>query len=163
MDIKAKSYTPALSGDAPGGVAPAMGFLPPGQVRVVKIPDFLTDENLARLDADGVLELIRQHGAALGCAALIKLAAGVGGTPAATQERAAARLIDIAAKLAEDEKRRESLPESLRNLPRDYLVQLIADLERAQVAKTGCNIPDVLQGDSATPAPDIPAPNDGLA
>lgn len=125
MDISAKNYTPAIT-EKDGK---AIGFLPAGQLRTVKIPDYLTEENLATLPAEQVMELIRANGAALGLTAMIKLAAGIGGTPPNTQYNAAKFLIEAGALVAEAEKNRDSLPEGLRSLPREQLVEIIRDLE----------------------------------
>lgn len=103
------------------------GFLPRGALtRTVKIPARLTEEHLIAMAAPEIEALLAVEGKAVGIAAMVKLAAGIGETPPGTQFAAAKFLIE------RDDLRQEAAQNragTAAQLTREALLAIIADLE----------------------------------
>lgn len=104
-------------------------FRGPEGTRTVRLPAGLSEQELARLTPDEIDLLVRQAGPVVGYASLMKLAAGVAGTPANTQFHAAKLLVERAAELDAAAKADRGTVDALRNLSHDQLQRLIASLQ----------------------------------
>lgn len=112
-------------------VGEGTGFLPVGaRVRTVDLPAGLSERDLIKLSSGEIDQIIQQAGPVVGYAAMIRLAAGAGGTPPATQFHAAKFLIERAAALEEQKRSMTGAARGLQNLTNEQLQALVESLEK---------------------------------
>lgn len=108
--------------------------------REVLLPVGLSLAELQSLSSSDIDDKIKQQGAGIGYAGILKLAAGHGKTPAGTQLNACAFLLNRAAELADREKTDKDLSDGLRGMPRAALQEFVDKYEAAEAAKIRNNI-----------------------
>lgn len=107
-------------------------FEPRGALtRTIELPKGLRAEELAQLTPAEINQVIQEIGPAIGYAALARLAAGVGGTPPATQYSAAVFLIERADELEKDRRTQSEAEKGLAGLSQEQLRALARDLEQS--------------------------------
>lgn len=103
------------------------GFQPGWRSRRIDLPAHL--DKLFLLPVEEVDRMIRTEGAALGYSVILRLAAGYGETPATTQMVAARFLVERGGETAAAEQNRHVGTDTLRQLGRQTLLDMIARLE----------------------------------
>lgn len=97
-----------------------------------ELPPGLTVEKMQKCTTAEIDALIKEFGAGIGYANMIKLASGHGKTPAGTQYLCCAFLLNRAQELEDQAQQNASVAAKLRNLPTDKLYKLIAQLEEQE-------------------------------